>query len=80
MNRKILIKSRVGADGVLHISVPIGESDAHREVQVTVEPTTMPALSQEEWRRWVESVAGRISDPSFRRHEQGELEEREALS
>lgn len=80
MNRKIHIKSRAGADGVLHVEVPIGIAEARCEVQITVEPTTPPTMTQEEWRHWVESVAGRISDPSFRRHEQGEFEEREALS
>ncbi len=69
MTRRIQIKSRVGADGVLHVSVPVGVAEAHREVQVTVETTAQPTMTQDEWRKWVESVAGRISDPTFRRHE-----------
>jgi hypothetical protein len=36
MNRMIL-HSRVGADGVLHLTVPIGAMDANREVQVTID-------------------------------------------
>jgi hypothetical protein len=78
MNRMIL-KSRVGADGVLHLAIPLGEMDANREVQGTVEPLP-PAMTQEEWRNWVLSTAGSISDPTFQRHEQGEYEQREELS
>ena len=37
MNRMVL-HLRVGSDGVLHITVPIGEEDADREVQVTIDP------------------------------------------
>jgi hypothetical protein len=37
MNR-LIIKSQVGGDGVLHLDLPLGLEDANREVQVTVEP------------------------------------------
>jgi hypothetical protein len=40
MNRMI-IKTTVGADGVLHMKVPVG--DAYREVQVTIEPVAPKA-------------------------------------
>lgn len=66
---------RVGADGVLH--VPLGAADANREVRVTIEPVATPDRSPEEWRAWVESMAGSVTDPTFRRHEQGEFEQRE---
>ena len=39
MNRMVL-HSRVGADGVLHLTVPIGKEDADREVRVTHRPGT----------------------------------------
>ncbi len=39
MNR-IIMKSKVSNDGVLHLDVPIGSSEANQEVQVTVEPAT----------------------------------------
>ena len=39
MNRMVL-HSRVGADGVLHLTVPIGQEAADREVRVTIEPGT----------------------------------------
>jgi hypothetical protein len=80
------IKSRVGADGVLNVSIPLGPSEANHEVLVTVESVDVSAApasstAQEEWRNFVESMAGCISDPTFRRHEQGEYETRkEAFS
>lgn len=79
MNR-LIVKSRIGADGVLHVSVPIGVADANRDVQVTIEPAETKGMTQDEWRAWVQATAGSIADPTFRRHEQGEFEQREALS
>ncbi len=80
MNRMVL-HSRVGSDGVLHITVPIGEEDADREVQVTIDPGRVgpPSMTQEEWRDFVLGTAGSITDPSFARHEQGEYERREEM-
>ncbi len=77
----MVIHSRIGADGVLHITVPIGKEDADREVQVTIDPAPVepPRMTQQEWRAFVLSTAGSITDPSFVRHEQGEYEEREEL-
>jgi hypothetical protein len=77
MNRTVL-HSRVGPDGVLHITVPIGKEDADREVKVTIDPVP-PLMTQEEWREFVLSTAGSITDPSFVRHEQGEYEVRDEL-
>ncbi len=36
-------------------------------------------MRQEEWRDFVLSTAGSITEPSFVRHEQGENEQREEL-
>ncbi len=79
---RIVLNSRIGADGVLHVTVPVGATEANREVQVTVEPvgpTGAKAMTQAEWRQFVMSTAGSIADPSFVRHEQGEYERREEL-
>jgi len=78
MNRMI-VNSRVGPDGVLHVTVPVGINDANRKVQVIIEPSGAPGMTQEQWRAWVESTAGSVTDPTFRRHDQGEYEEREPL-
>jgi hypothetical protein len=79
MNRMV-VKSRVGSDGVLHLALPVGMEEADKEVQVTVELTTpKKEMTQEEWEAWVDSMAGSITDPTFIRHPQGELEERDPL-
>jgi hypothetical protein len=78
---RVVVQSRVGSDGILHIDIPIGKEDADREVQVTVDPVpTGPSpMTQQEWQQFVMETAGSITDPSFVRHEQGEYEEREDL-
>jgi len=74
------IKSRVGADGVLMIALPLGMSEANREVKVVVESTdtsaSPPLPNREEWKQFVKSMAGCISDPTFERPEQGQYERR----
>ena len=79
MNRMV-VKSRVGSDGVLHLALPVGPEEADKEVQVTVESITpKKEMSQEEWEAWVEATAGSIPDPTFFRHPQGEYEERDPI-
>ena len=78
MNR-IIVKSRIGADGTLHVTVPVSAADANREVQVTIDPVGPPLMTQEEWRSFILATAGSVTDPSFVRHEQGEFEHREML-
>ena len=79
MNRMV-VKSKVGGDGILHLELPVGIGEADKEVQVTVETVPPDPMSQEEWRAFVMKTAGSIADPTFRRWEQGEYEEREPLS
>jgi hypothetical protein len=40
MNR-IVLRTRVGSDGNVHVDLPVGAEEAGREVQVTVEPLTV---------------------------------------
>lgn len=75
----IIVKSKVGSDGVLHLDLSLGVEDAERDVVVTVEPAR-PEMTQEEWRAWVESMAGSITDPNFERPPQLPYEERDSLS
>jgi hypothetical protein len=77
MNRMV-VKARVASDGSLHLDVPLGVEAAGKEVRVTVEPIPS-AVSQEEWRAWVQSMAGSWQG-DFERPPHGELEEREPLS
>jgi hypothetical protein len=78
MNRMV-VKSKIGADGVLHVNVPVSLAYANRDVQVTIEPIGPPPMTQDDWRSFVLSSAGSIPDPSFERHDQGEYEVREEL-
>ncbi len=57
---RLVIHSRVGADGVVHITVPIGKEDADRDVQVTIDPAPVepPPMTEQEWRAFVLSTAG----------------------
>jgi hypothetical protein len=72
----IELRSKVGPDGVLTLTVPIGIAEAGREVKVVVESVPTP-MTPEEWRRFIEETAGSITDPTFRRHDQGEYEQRD---
>jgi hypothetical protein len=74
------MQSRVGPDGVLVLSVPVGAENANREVKVIVdsidEPKTGPKMTQAEWQQFVRSTAGSIDDPTFVRPDQGQLQDR----
>jgi hypothetical protein len=79
---RVEVLSKVGPDGVLHLEVPLGVSEANREVRVIVEEVVRPGRpfrSQEEYAEWVMSLAGSITDPGFCRPDQGEYEERDPL-
>ena len=74
------LTAQVGADGVLILQVPLGREDANKVVRVVVETVEEGRpMSQEEWSRFVHGMAGRITDPTFGRHPQGEYEHRDEL-
>jgi hypothetical protein len=82
----MVVRSHVGADGLLKIQVPVHYKDADLDVALVVQPATGAALlpparplSQEDWRAFVTRMAGCIKDPTFVRHEQGQFETREEL-
>jgi hypothetical protein len=73
------LTSRVGADGVLSVTVPLTPADANQEVRVTIEPVSpAPVMTQEEWRKWVQSMVGSWQG-DFERPDQGEYERRDPL-
>lgn len=79
MNR-IVIERQISAEGVLNLTLPLGKDEAGRNVRVTVEPMAPKrAMSAEEWRAWVLSMAGSWQG-EFERTSPGQLEEREPLS
>ncbi len=77
---RIIVNSKVGADGVLRVTIPLGAGDANRDVQVTIEAASPPSAvprTPEQWRHFVLSTAGSVADPTFVRHEQGDYERHE---
>lgn len=71
---------RVGANGVL--TLPLGQANANKVVRVIVEGaerTADAAKNREERRQFIEDMAGKITDPTFVRHPQGDYEQREEL-
>jgi hypothetical protein len=78
--KPLTVKSRVGADGVLSVAIPMGQAEANREVLVVVQPAAAAAaMGPEAWQKFVREHAGAIADPTFTRQEQGAYEEREPL-
>lgn len=79
---RLVVQSRVGSDGILHIDIPLGKEVADREVQVTIDPVRLgsSSMTQDEWRQFVMVTGGSIIDPTFIRHEQGTFRLRDAFS
>lgn len=40
--KRMVVTARVSSDGVLHLHLPIGQTEADKEVKVTVEAATPP--------------------------------------
>ena len=82
---KTALTTRVGADGLLTLTVPLGKASADQVVRVVVETVdgatepAAPIISREDWLRFLERTAGTISDATFERPPQGEYEERDSL-
>lgn len=69
---QIEIKSRVGADGVLALTVPVGAADANREVIVTMRPAvTPPTMTRQEWLQFIQETTGAWQGEAFERPDQG---------
>lgn len=80
MNR-IVLHTRVGMDGVLHPSVPMGKAAAGREVEVIIEapvPKDRANSEREEWQQFMSETAGAWQG-DLDRPERGEYEQRDEL-
>jgi len=78
------LRARIGPDGILSLNVPVGLSEANREVKVIVEPADAPVgrtakMTQDAWERFVDETAGAWMG-DLERPAQGELEVRDELS
>jgi hypothetical protein len=69
---KVILTAQVGEDGVLNLTVPLGRDEAKKAVRVIVEP-----MDRESWLRFLAETGGKILDPTFERHPQGEYEQRD---
>ena len=75
---RTVVTSKVGADGVLHLTVPLTPADAGRDVQVTVE--SLPAHKQMTNAEWLEMMKSLGPwEGEFERPPQGDYEVREPL-
>ena len=81
MTRPIQIESRVGADGVLTLRVPLGPEEADAHVRVTVEPLGPSPRSGNgaDWHRFVEQPYGSCDGLGLERQPQGDFERREDI-
>jgi hypothetical protein len=74
---QIELRTKVGPDGVLTLSVPVGISEANRDVKVVVEPIEtapedMPETTRAEWQRFIAETAG-SGKGDLERPDQGRL-------
>ena len=65
MNR-IKTRATVGADGMVHLDLNVGEEHVGEEVEVTVEATKATlSVSHEEYQAMLDELHGCIDDPTF---------------
>lgn len=82
--QSIKLCSHVGADGILHLEIPVGITDKEMEVVVIyqqIEPSA-PSKTTEElgWPPgFFEQTAGSLADDPIQRYPQGEYDTRESL-
>jgi hypothetical protein len=81
--RSILIRSRVGADGILHLDVPSDLAETDVEVMVILQPVNQPDLGRAEELGWppefFENVVGGWQGERLKRESEGRYEAREDL-
>lgn len=74
----MVLQARSSADGTLRLEVPGYPPGMDYDVSIQARPT--PAMTPEEWKAIVLSLAGSVDDPAFERPPQLILEVREPLS
>ncbi len=56
--QRLIVKSRVGADGVLRVTVPVGKAEADTEVQLTIEPVNTTGNVHQDYLGFLKTTAG----------------------
>ena len=75
MNRMTL-NTRIGADGVLRVTIPVGKAEADREVQLVIEPLVPELQSSRDYLEFLRATAGAWQG-DFERPVQGDYEVRD---
>ncbi len=76
--QRLIVKSKVDRDGILRVTLPIGEAEADREVQLTIDPIFPPSETSKDYLDFLEATAGTWQG-DFERPQQGEYETRDAF-
>jgi hypothetical protein len=77
---RVVVDTKVGCDGIVHLAVPVGADAANRDVRVTVEPIAAGLLTPKSWQDFVWATAGSVTDETFERPPQGTFEQRNPLT
>ena len=74
----IVLRSRVGVDGMLRIVVPVGSAEAERPMRVTIESIPTEALGSESYINWLDHIAGKWQG-EFERLPTADFEQRDSV-
>ena len=79
----IELRTKVGPDGVLSLTVPVGIAEANREVKIVVESIEIDVkkasdMTPVEWKNFIAETAGSWQG-DFERPERGDYENRDEL-
>lgn len=78
----IQIHSHTGPDGLLRLQVPLGKDDGDKDVLVTIQALVEGEEEPKDvssWHQFVEETYGSCAGLGLKRHEQGEIEQRETI-
>ena len=78
--QKVQVQSHVGADGILHLDIPVSVTDTDLEVTITIKTIETKQQKTPLELGWppgfFEETAGALADDPIKRYPQGELQER----
>ena len=75
---RIILRSRVGVDGVLRLVVPVGSAEAEHQMQVTIESIPDEAAGSSDYANWLDRIAGQWQG-DFERLPTADFEQRDSL-
>ena len=75
---RIILRSRVGVDGVLRLVVPVGSAEAEHQMQVTIESIPDEATGSSDYANWLDRIAGEWQG-DFERLPTADFEQRDSL-